>query len=326
MNIFLLFIYYFVTPFSFLLVIDIPTGLLTNQLEKKSDLEKFYASYEYFIDHMEQMTEEQLTQHLERGAKLAKAYRMKGEELLSKQVIEKALIFIDDPKSPYYNHPRFLFLILVDNLVDKHGKHFEMFKASYEYFLQPYNETERIAAQVLAMTFASEGCTDEQNGDYKAAEASYIKALKLIRPGNPDYYNILVGLGINLRKQEKYLEAFQCYNEALNYYKAINDVERQAETYNNISYLYYIKGDVEYSLSYISLALNRLDSVKSPSLKGAIFHSAASSYKQNGDLVKAEHYIREAIQVAENTSNYDPEKKSLYYIFLEELTAHLEKV
>jgi tetratricopeptide (TPR) repeat protein len=68
------------------------------------------------------------------------------------------------------------------------------------------------------------------------------------------YAQALVGIGAIASTQGQYQAAFDCYNEALELFKAANDYDWQAATLNRIGIAFGSSGDLESALSYYSQA------------------------------------------------------------------------
>lgn len=112
---------------------------------------------------------------------------------------------------------------------------------------------------------------------------------------------------------EDYDTIFMLYDSALN---VVSDVNTKIAIYNNLAYLQYITGNIEYSKSTSSKILFLLNDVTDKYIYVSVLNSISSIYIQEGEYEKALNCLSEVDSICRE-NNYEETKVTLYQRYKE---------
>jgi two-component SAPR family response regulator/tetratricopeptide (TPR) repeat protein len=150
-------------------------------------------------------------------------------------------------------------------------------------------------------------------GNYAEAIVNYEKAIEIAKANHFDGVRAgaLLGIG-NMLSTEflKHAESRPYFFEALKVYRALNDVEQEANALNSLGGTYSAIGDDTIALEYFEQALEKARATGKAFFQVPTLVSIGDVLRRLGDLDLAERYMTEALSLSDFSPHYQVDVKN----------------
>ncbi len=150
-------------------------------------------------------------------------------------------------------------------------------------------------------------------GNYTEAMKHYEKAIKVANAHHLDLIKAgaLLGVGNMLNTDFlKHAESRPYFFEALKLYRALNEVEQEANALNSLGGTYGAIGDYTVALEYYEQALDKARATGKAFFQVSCLVSVGDVLRKLGDLDGAERYMTEALSLSEATPHFQVDVKN----------------
>jgi tetratricopeptide (TPR) repeat protein len=146
-----------------------------------------------------------------------------------------------------------------------------------------------------------------KSGDTESAEQYYQQALAKadkMPMAKAQVYSDLATLRAN---GQQHREAIQQWQQALQYFQEVNQVNYIGRVHCEIAAIYEQLGDGRMAMREYGYALEQLSRVDDTATRGLVLATVASAYSEYGDIESATDFFKESIEIAQRAHNREIE-------------------
>ena len=160
-------------------------------------------------------------------------------------------------------------------------------------------------------------CVYDERSEYEKALKDYKTAFTLAENMQDSLYMWRINnyIGEVFSKQTYWIEALDIYKKSIDL--ANTDIEK-ADSYADVSCIYYISNQIDSSLFYIQKAIEMVEHTENRKIQSKIYQNAHVVYKECNNTELAWKYLNMSVKVANTPSLGDLYNLNFLYFFIDE--------